>query len=359
METISLCMIVKDEEKVLDTCLNSIHDLVDEIIIVDTGSTDKTKEIAQKYTDKIYDFKWVDDFAKARNYSFSKATKDYIMWLDADDYLPEEEKPKFKKLKKSLNDTVDMYTMIYIYSRDKNGMPTYVQRKYRLLKRENNYQWESPIHEFIKPKGKIVTTDITIIHNKIHVNDPNRNLRIFEKMIKENHKFTIREQYCYADALYRNRNYQKAIELFEEFVAKTLTNYNQNKHYLYLALIELADCYKFTNNPRKEINTLLLILKNQIPTVNLLYKIGDFFRRQKQYKMGVYWLNLAVNSSEVSDNQQYEKYLSYISLGICYYYLKDYEKAYNTNEKAGKISPNSQTYINNKKIYQQFLKNNQ
>ena len=100
MKTISLCMIVKDEEKVLDTCLNSIHDLVDEIIIVDTGSTDKTKEIAQKYTDKIYDFKWVDDFAKARNYSFSKATKDYIMWLDADDYLPEEEKPKFKKLKK-------------------------------------------------------------------------------------------------------------------------------------------------------------------------------------------------------------------------------------------------------------------
>ena len=89
MKTISLCMIVKDEEAVLDKCLKSVHDLVDEIIIVDTGSTDKTKEIAKKYTDKIYDFKWVDDFAKARNYSFSKATKDYIFWLDADDYMPE------------------------------------------------------------------------------------------------------------------------------------------------------------------------------------------------------------------------------------------------------------------------------
>ena len=84
-------MIVKNENLVLENCLNSVKDLVDEIIIVDTGSTDNTKEIAKKYTDKIYDFKWVDDFSKARNYSFSKATKDYILWLDADDYLAEKE----------------------------------------------------------------------------------------------------------------------------------------------------------------------------------------------------------------------------------------------------------------------------
>lgn len=356
MKTISLCMIVKNEEAVLDTCLNSIKDLVDEIIIVDTGSTDKTKEIAKKYTDKIYDFKWVDDFSKARNYSFSKATKDYIMWLDADDYLPKEEKPKFKKLKESLDGKVDMYTMIYIYSQDQNGLPTYIQRKYRLLKRENNYQWESPIHEFINPKGKIVGTDITIIHNKVHVNDPNRNMRIFQKMIKEGHKFTTREEYCYADALYREKNYQKAIDVFEKFVNKTIGKYTLNQYYLYMALIELADCYKLTNNSEKELDTLFLILKNQLPTVNTLYKIGDFFRRQKKYKLAVYWLELALNTKDSSNNQNYEKYLCYIDLGICYYYLKDYQKAYDNNEKAGKISPNNKTYLNNKKLYQQFIK---
>ena len=71
MITISLCMIVKNEEKVLARCLDSIADLMDEIIIVDTGSSDNTKEIAKKYTDKIYDFAWIDDFSAARNYSFS------------------------------------------------------------------------------------------------------------------------------------------------------------------------------------------------------------------------------------------------------------------------------------------------
>ena len=76
MIQISLCMIVKNEEKILKRCLDSIVDLMDEIIIVDTGSLDRTKEIAKKYTNNVYDYQWKDDFADARNFSFSKATKD-------------------------------------------------------------------------------------------------------------------------------------------------------------------------------------------------------------------------------------------------------------------------------------------
>ena len=91
MVEISLCMIVKNEEDVIGRCLECVKEVVDEIIIVDTGSTDSTVEIAKEYTNKIYNFEWVDDFAKARNYSFSKATKDYIMWLDADDIILEKD----------------------------------------------------------------------------------------------------------------------------------------------------------------------------------------------------------------------------------------------------------------------------
>lgn len=77
MSTISLCMIVKNEEENMAKCLNSIVDLVDEVV-VDTGSTDKTKEIAGKYPNVVlYDFERVNDFAKARNFAFSNATKDY------------------------------------------------------------------------------------------------------------------------------------------------------------------------------------------------------------------------------------------------------------------------------------------
>ena len=77
--TVSLCMIVKNEEDVLARCLDSVKDLVDEIIIVDTGSKDRTKEIAHTYTDNVFDFVWIDDFAAARNFAFSKAKCMYCM----------------------------------------------------------------------------------------------------------------------------------------------------------------------------------------------------------------------------------------------------------------------------------------
>ncbi|MBI2666920.1 polysaccharide deacetylase family protein, partial [Candidatus Woesearchaeota archaeon] len=88
---ISLCMIVKNEEKFLDACLCSVQNIVDEIIIIDTGSTDKTKEIAQKHHAKIYDFKWIDDFAAARNFSLQQATGDWILILDADEEITSED----------------------------------------------------------------------------------------------------------------------------------------------------------------------------------------------------------------------------------------------------------------------------
>src|SRR3990167_6711291 len=98
MPTISLCMIVKNEERYLDQCLNSVKDLADEIIIVDTGSTDRTKEIAKKFNAKIFDFKWTDDFSAARNESIKHATKDWILVLDADEVLDEEGKKMIREI---------------------------------------------------------------------------------------------------------------------------------------------------------------------------------------------------------------------------------------------------------------------
>ena len=98
MATISLCMIVKDEQAVLGRCLDSVQGIVDEIIVVDTGSSDCTKEIAAAYG-KVQDFEWCDDFSAARNFSFAQATLDYILWLDADDVIEPEDREKFLQLK--------------------------------------------------------------------------------------------------------------------------------------------------------------------------------------------------------------------------------------------------------------------
>ena len=114
MITISICMIVKNEAETLARCLDSLKGIGDEIIVVDTGSTDETKKIAAKYTDKIYDFKWIDDFSAARNFCFSKAGMDYIYTADADEILDEDNYHRFMDLKKAMIDDVEIVQMKYI-----------------------------------------------------------------------------------------------------------------------------------------------------------------------------------------------------------------------------------------------------
>src|SRR3990167_648830 len=99
-QTISLCMIVKNEEKYLGQCLNSVKEIVNEVIITDTGSTDKTKEIAKKFKAKIFDFKWNDDFSEARNESLKHATKEWILVLDADEIINRDDLNKIKEIVK-------------------------------------------------------------------------------------------------------------------------------------------------------------------------------------------------------------------------------------------------------------------
>ena len=107
--SLSLCMIVKNEENTLSRCLESVKDIVDEIIIVDTGSTDNTVEIAKSYGAKVFFYKWDNSFANARNYSLSKASKDWILIMDADDELVKEDKDKVALLINNKENKLNAY----------------------------------------------------------------------------------------------------------------------------------------------------------------------------------------------------------------------------------------------------------
>lgn len=345
-------MIVKDEEEVIERCLESVKDIVDEIIIVDTGSKDNTKQIVSKFTDKIYDFDWVDDFSKARNFSFSKATKDYILWLDADDVFLEEDREKFKKLKEELDGCIDVYMFKYNYSFDENGNVTLVQNRERLLKRENNYKWISPIHEVIVPTGNIKDTDIYVTHKKEEIKDRYRNLKIFEKMRENGIALDDRQQYCYAKELYFLNQTEKAISEYRNFIDLYKNNYKQEEYLLYQAILELSDCYKRNGEIELELDTLMLVIKNQIPKPECLCRIGDIFIRKRYYKEAIYWFELALESKETETNIDYKGFIPYISLGVCYFWLNDKSKAEYYNELAGKIKPKDKTYLENKRIYE-------
>ena len=166
MKKLSLCMIVKNEENNLANCLSNANNYADEVIVVDTGSTDKTKEIASKFTSKIFDFEWVQDFSKARNFAFDQAKNEYLMWLDADDILNESTVQEIIKWKKEGEDC-DVIICPYVTCVDENNKPLFQFNRERIVKNDKRFRFKERVHEAITPSGKILVNDkIVIVHNK-------------------------------------------------------------------------------------------------------------------------------------------------------------------------------------------------
>lgn len=353
MITLSIAMIVKNEHNTLNRCLKCAKKIADEIIIVDTGSTDDTKDIASKYTDKIYNFKWIDDFSKARNYAFSKATMEYIMWLDADDIILDEDIAKLKTLKNILTKDVDMIMLKYNLNPDENGVPSLSYYRERIVKRLKNYKWVSPIHEVIPISGKVIYEDIAITHKKEQHGYSDRNLKIFEKMKRENYPFDARQMFYYARELMYAERYDESIAEYTIFLNQP-NAWIENK---ISASLDLFDIYLKQNDSDNALLSLFNSFKYDIPRAEVCCKIGWHFISLKQYDTAIYWLNLAANSKyNIASGGFYSpdfyNFIPFINLGLCYYNLKDVDKAIYFNELAGKIKPTSSIYLNNKKIYE-------
>lgn len=232
MITVSLCMIVKNEEKVLKRCLDSIADLMDEIIIVDTGSTDATRQIAAQYTDKLYDFTWTGDFSEARNFAFSKAGMDYIYSADADEVLDEQNRQAFLQLKETLLPEIDMVQMYYtnqlahgtIYNYDKELRP-------KLYKRVRSFRWQGAIHEQVGLEPVIYDSDIEIIHMPEH-NHKNRDLAAFARMSAAGERLDKRLHNIYAKELFisgEDRDFLAAREFFQASCKDTARSVDEIK----------------------------------------------------------------------------------------------------------------------------------
>ncbi|WP_032121454.1 tetratricopeptide repeat-containing glycosyltransferase family 2 protein [Clostridium amazonitimonense] len=352
MITISLCMIVKDEEDVIDRCLDCVKDIVDEIIIVDTGSTDNTKEIIKEYTDKVFDFQWIDDFSAARNYAFSKATKDYILWLDADDVIFEKDRERFKELKQNLDNKIDAVMMKYNVGFDEDGNVTLSYFRERLSKRIKNYQWMEPVHEYLKVDGNIINSDICITHKKERIPIKGRNLSIYQKTISKGEDLSPRGIYYYARELYYNGNYDEAIKYFEEFLntGKGWIEDNINACYI------LSTCYNNKNDQKKMLEILLKSFEYDTPRAEICCQLGAYYFNNKDYKRAIFWYKLVLDLEKPIDgwgfiSHDYWGYIPCIQLCVCYDKLGNTEEAIKYNNKAEEYKPKDPSVAYNKNYF--------
>jgi glycosyltransferase involved in cell wall biosynthesis len=348
-------MIVRNEAEVLSRCLDSVHDLVDEIIIVDTGSTDKTKEIATRYTDKIYDMEWIDDFAAARNYSFSFATMDYVMWLDADDFLKEKDRAKLSGLKNSLDLEVDSVVMEYHLAFDGYGNPLAMSRRNRIVKRSRQFKWYNPVHEYLLVDGNYYLTDIAVSHGRVHQNTK-RNLRILEKMVERDGDVTGRDVLYYANELADAGRDAEAAEQYRRFLETPVEYFEDHL----MACARLSACYHQLGNHDLKLTTLLQSMVYDVPRADFCCSIGQSFLDQEEINKAIFWFKLALTQKLPKNhfgvlNLICWTWFPHYQLCICYGLKGELELAHEHNEQALSYLPKDENLLQNKAKLEQAL----
>lgn len=220
--TITLALIAKNEEKNIPRLFQSIEGCFDEIVFVDTGSTDKTVQTASEWAHKIganieiRHFEWIKDFAAARNESYKNLKTDYVMWLDLDDVLSSRE--AFIKFRDDSMAHADYWFATYDYAHNELGNPVVSFVRERVIKVSKNPTWKYFLHEGVPPIGISKLDYITtwkVIHKRTVQDiqtDKNRNLSIFEFHMAKGEKLDPRMTFYYGKELFEAGQFDNSLK---------------------------------------------------------------------------------------------------------------------------------------------------
>lgn len=296
MATFSLCMIVKDEEQVLCRCLDSLVSCMDEIIIVDTGSTDRTKEIAGRYTNQIYDFTWTGSFADARNFAASKATKEYIYTADADEYLEIEDQRKLLELKSVLLPEIEIVQMLYCTSSEYNTLYNF-EKEYRpkLYRRQREFVWIDPIHETLRLDPVVFDSEIEIQHRPTSIHT-HRDLSALWDMHARGIRLSAKLHHMYAMELFHSGTAEEFLHAESVFL-DTLNQPDRSQDELREAICVLTRGYRLNGDM---VHFLAYAMRDAVmdPSAELCCELGAYFEDQGELAEAAMWYQNALTETE-------------------------------------------------------------
>lgn len=347
-------MIVRNEEENLGRCLQSVRDAVDEIIIVDTGSVDKTKEIARAFTAHVHDFEWCDDFSAARNAAFSYATKPFMMWMDADDMMENDAREKLCALKMRLDEHVDAVMMPYHCGIGADGKPSLVFERERIVRRGAGFFFSGAVHEAIALRGQVLHEPIPICHMGRHAQQSGRrNLAIYEKRMAEGQAMTPRDQYYYARELMACGETVRAEQAFALFLQ--MNGWTPN---VIDAHMQRGECLRRLKRPEEAKSEFLAALSFGVPPAEALCALGDCMLEEGKTEAAAFWYRAALalevpNAGMGFVNPQAYRYLPAIQLCVCLDRLGDARGAEEMNELALRYKPDDPSGLQNRVYFEQ------
>jgi tetratricopeptide (TPR) repeat protein len=343
---VSLCMIVKNEERFLPQCLTSVRDYVDEIIICDTGSTDRTIEIAKSYGATVIEDPWRNDFSWSRNKSIEAATKRWILFIDADEELAEDSRAALLALKNVPAHIDALYTRIINRTDDYRGSGDVSHHVIRIFPNSDRIRFFGPIHEYPALDGGAISVDavassITLIHhgyvNSI-VAERNKGQRNLEILLAatQNDSENAYHWYNLGTTAYLNRDYDLALSALlrmYELVGKTPRAFMPNG----LALLGDLYCDHF-NDPVKGEEMCRESLKRSTHYANAHMMLGKALVAQKRFDDAREAFIAAIDDGAFAKQQfivddQVYVWKAFSEMGSCYSLEGDDVKALEWFEK--------------------------
>lgn len=344
-------MIAKDEEEVIGRCLESAAQYVDDIVIADTGSTDKTREIARSYGARVFEFPWRDDFAAARNFSFAQAREAYVLWLDADDFLSPENGERLVRLKTHLEtEDADLVMCPYDVAFDRNGAPVSTFYRERIVKRSAAFPWVGRVHECIVPRGKIISSDFRVFHLGSKKERGARNLNIYRKWAEEE-ALSPRDLFYYGRELYYNKLYGEAIAVLEEMLGGNGWYVNKIEACKILAL-----CYSARGERGRALETLLRSLTYGEPRASVMCAIAKHFKEDDRLREAAFFYESALLCRDHGAEGDFEEpscrtLTPLLELTCIYYALGDRTRAVAAHKKAEELFPDHPSVLFNKQFF--------
>lgn len=325
---LSLCMIVKNEAHNLKDCLAPLRSVVDEIIVVDTGSEDETKIVAHGLGAKVFNFNWCDDFAAARNASIRQATGDYILWLDADDRMDFDNIEKLRYLKRMLPKKRNQAFYFIIHAKEPEGEKEFLQL--RIFPNMKGAFFQGKIHEQIYQSLahlgiKFVKTDVSVHH--IGYENPDikrkkaeRNLKIIEEILKAEPDNLIIHYHAARTLAGLNRKFE-AIEHMKRVMEDERTQ-NGDREFFLTAGILLGKYYEEAHLYEEAIRVFER-LKKDFAGIALLHFClgvaqflkGNYGQAREELKKSV---SLPMEVSLFPLDFKQIQYYQYYTLGQCY-----------------------------------------
>ncbi|MDQ3695138.1 MAG: glycosyltransferase [Chloroflexota bacterium] len=258
---VSVAIIVKNEARVLGRCLESLSGAVDEIVVVDTGSSDATKEIARGHGATVYDFPWIDDFSAARQFAFDHATSDWVFWVDAVDVVLNSE--RIRLLAEEAAAEVTGFYWRYVLSRDEAGRPTFEFWRERLVRNDGSFHWVGRVHEVLAPRRTVEwvhSQDVIVEHHpepSSQSDQPGRNLRILEAEYEERQGDLEPRQLFYLGREYADHGQtERALAVLEQYL--TIGTWADER---YAALIRIAELHRAEQRYERALDANLAALK--------------------------------------------------------------------------------------------------